>query len=63
MQLLDMSLRKTAVLTPGEYVKLFEEAPDSIDSVRMILPRIGKDDDFGSFKVFFTPDYYEAENV
>lgn len=56
MQLINFSMKKSAVLSPAEYVQLYNENADIIDSVRMILPRIGVDNHFGMFKVEYSPD-------
>ena len=46
--------------TKEEYLELFNEAPSSIESVTMKLPRPGKDSHFGMFDVTFAHDYYEV---
>ena len=55
-----MIMKKSALLTPDEYLELFNEAPSSIESVTMKLPRPGKDSHFGMFEVTFAHDYYEV---
>lgn len=61
MKYFDFTLRKSAVLTAGEYMKLYTNAPESIDFVRMLMPRVGIDKHFGKFEVTYTPDYYETD--
>ncbi len=60
MELLNLSLKKSAVITPSEYIRLYDKHPESIESVSMILPRIGIDSHFGLFKVNYAPEYYEV---
>lgn len=62
MQLLNFSMKKSAVLSPAEYVQLYNENTDSIDSVRMILPRLGVDNHFGMFKVVYSPKCLEVSD-
>ncbi len=57
MQLLNFSMNKSAVLSPSEYVKLCNEDADSIESVTMILPRLGEDNHFGKFKVIYSQNF------
>lgn len=60
MLTLDTKFRKTALLTPSEYLKLRTEHPGRIKSARMIPPRIGKDKHFGKMLVVLSSGYYEA---
>ena len=60
MNLLNLAMKKNALLTPDEYLKLFKESPNSIESVSMKMPRLGKDNHFGLFEVTFAHDYYEV---
>ena len=62
MQLLNFSMKKSAVLSPAEYVQLYNENTDSIDSVRIILPRLGADNHFGMFKVVYSPKCFDVIN-
>ena len=55
MQLLKLSpMNKSAVLSPSEYVQLYDSNSDKIEAVSVILPRIGVDDHFGMFKVVYS---------
>ncbi len=60
MQFLDMVLKKSDVLSAEEYLKLYTESPDSIATVRVIPPRIGVDNHFGKFEVFYSSNHYEV---
>ena len=62
MKLLNLSLKKSAVITPSEYIRLYNKHPESIESVSAILPRIGLDSHFGLFKVVYAPEHYEVAN-
>lgn len=54
MKLLNFSMKKSAVLSPSEYIQLCDENPDSIEAVTILLPRLGTDDHFGKFKVIYS---------
>ena len=56
MQLLNFSLKKSAILSASEYARLYNENVDNIEAVNMILPRIGADSHFGKFKVVYSPN-------
>lgn len=57
MRLLNLfSTKKSAVLSPSEYVQLYNNNADNIEAVSVILPRIGVDDHFGMFKVVYSPN-------
>ena len=62
MQFLDMLSKKSDILSAEEYIKLYTESPDSINFVRMKIPRLGIDDHFGKFEVFYSPDHFEVVN-
>ena len=62
MKLLNLSLKKSAVLSPSEYIELYDKNAGSIESVNVILPRIGVDTHFGLFKVVYAPKHYEVTN-
>ena len=62
MQLLNFSMKKSALLSPSEYVRLYNEHSNNIESVNMILPRLGIDDHFGKFKVVYSTNYFEVVN-
>lgn len=62
MQLLNFSMKKSAVLSPAEYVQLYNENTDSIASVCIILPRLGVDNHFGMFKVVYSPKCFDVIN-
>lgn len=62
MNLLDFPLKKSAVLTPYEYMRLYDRHPESIESASFIIPRIGVDNHFGLFKVDYAPEHYKTKN-
>ena len=62
MKIFNISMKRSAILSPSEYIKLFNEAPASIKTVRMILPELGRDRHYGKFKVTYNPGYYETCN-
>ena len=41
----------TERVTPRRYLKVYNEDPEEIDSVRIVPPRIGTLRDFGSFQI------------
>lgn len=60
MRTLDMTLSKSAIMTPSQYIKLYSKCPECIKRARMIPPRIGKDKHFGRMQVVFAFGRYEA---
>ena len=56
MQLIDVSLKKSDILSPSQYVELFLSNPTCIEDVSMLLPQLGKDNNFGSFKVTYSTE-------
>lgn len=58
MRTLDATLRRSATLTPSEFLRLYSEHPERVKSARMIPPRIGKDKHFGRVRVVFASRHY-----
>lgn len=54
------TFRRSATLTPSEFLKLCSERPECVKRARMIPPRIGKDRHFGMVRVVFACRRYEV---
>ena len=60
MRTLDTTFRRSATLTPSEFLRLYSEHPERVKSARMIPRKIGKDKHFGRVRVVFASGRYEV---
>jgi hypothetical protein len=60
MTTLDLTRKDTLDLEPAEFIRMKQENPDSIASVQIIPPILGKSNDFGKIRVKLSVPRYDV---
>ena len=59
MTVIETYKKDTIDLTPDEFISMKQESPEKIESVQILLPRLGSSDGFGKFRVKLLSPKYE----